>query len=218
MTIGKWCVIRGYKRVDFDWVVESEIIRYDPFLIDNIHEDKKVRHDFQLFIRILMVDIVPIVIKELEQWSEKLKKDSTSWKAIDLSWKRSKLSDRGIERVKWLLNDLFAKIAQSVVLYLSILWIRLIVINICWVICIRIVNILSPIKIIRLLGRVIYIRIRIISLIDCNISLGVIANCTVLNILINRIRRSIITICWICIIKIVTCPISCIICWISCII
>ena len=213
MTVGKWCKIRGYKRVDFDWVVKRKIIGYDSFLIDDIHEDKKVRHDFQLFIRVLMVDIVPIVVKELEQGSEKLKQDSACWEAVDLGWKWGELPDRWVKRVKCLLDDLFAKVTLSNILHRSvILRISLIIVDIWLVIrisIVRIVNILSLIKIIWLLSWIIYTIILRISLIDCDIGLSKIAYCIVLRILIQR-GRSIITICGIITIKVVTSRISCI--------
>ena len=191
MTVGKWGVIWWYESINFDWVIKCKIIRNNSFLIDDIHKDKKIRHYFQLFIRIFMINIIPIIIKELKQWSKKLEKNSTSRKWVDSGWKRCELLYRWIKRIKCLLDWFFIKIFLRRSWLLGVLCIWLIC-SVCigWVI-----NLLSVIGRVLLWISIVYCRGLSIRFIDSSIGkrrnsiiIGIVNSC-VCRILISYVSR-----------------------------
>jgi hypothetical protein len=49
---------------------EFYIVRKYSFVADYVHEDQKLWHHLKLRIGVRMINVVPVVIKEAEEWTK----------------------------------------------------------------------------------------------------------------------------------------------------
>lgn len=46
------------------WIFKLEIKGYDSFRVYDVHEDEKILHRLDVLVLILMINIVPVIVKE----------------------------------------------------------------------------------------------------------------------------------------------------------
>ncbi len=70
----------------FNGVIKCQVVGEYPLLVDCVHEDQELRQCLQLIVGVLVVNVVPVVVEEPEDWTEKLEQDSTGRETVEGRW------------------------------------------------------------------------------------------------------------------------------------